>query len=298
MNVNNKIKDTSVLSDNDIECIVDEKFYYSGYSARWMFQYSISEVENEAKEKIREIIDFKTLLKGLNGDRSSVAVNHLFSSTFSNDNNSVVTLIISEYVSRLLCEKCDISFIIEATIKCRTLQNPSFDGWILEMDVLHHIKNNLISGRLKLISINDNNIDDAFDNSFICFLSVPFDNIILSKDYKINTWFIPEKYNQGGYDAVQLLSENTLRFIQITRAKRHELKLSHMNKFINNFNESQLNNNNNKIITNIEIVMIYPTELIDSFQQLTAKNITGNLSKFGWNLNLLKYAIYRRVEVI
>ena len=51
-----------------------------------------------------------------------------------------------------------------------------------------------------------------------------------------NSWFVPKKYNQGGFDAVELVEDTKLRYYQITRAQQHPLKTEYMLSVLHAFN--------------------------------------------------------------
>ena len=78
----------------------------------------------------------------------------------------------SEYIVRRLALDCEDSFITHATSHSKWLNNPSFDGHVLEMDVLHAIAKS-IPHRFKLLGENDP-FPDSFDDSFTCDSIVSF----------------------------------------------------------------------------------------------------------------------------
>jgi hypothetical protein len=51
--------------------------------------------------------------------------------------------------------------------------------------------------------------------------------------YSNNQWFVPEIFNQGGFDFVQYLTgaSTSLRFIQVTRSSKHLVNSEYMVTF-------------------------------------------------------------------
>jgi hypothetical protein len=75
-----------------------------------------------------------------------------------------------------------------------------------------------------------------------------------NEDLTENTWLIPKRWNQGCYDAVQILPNNGVRFVQVTLSKRHDLKLCHIVKLLN-----KLPKNLRKSIQKVEIAIVIPS---------------------------------------
>jgi len=56
-----------------------------------------------------------------------------------------------------------------------------------------------------------------------------------------NTWLLPTRWNQGGFDAVQLLPNNAVRFVQITRGASHSLKWKYHFMILENLQKANYN---------------------------------------------------------
>jgi hypothetical protein len=84
-------------------------------------------------------------------------------------------------------------------------------------------------------------------------------NIVSLKDFVLKYfWLHPKKWNQGGYDLVCLLKigdEYVLRFVQITAAHEHSLKLKYFKDFATTIIEKF-----NIVVPRIEIIMMVPDE--------------------------------------
>ncbi len=102
------------------------------------------------------------------------------------------------------------------------------------------------------------------------------------------TWYKPNKWNQGGYDAFYIDAEHGhVRIVQITRSTSHSLKIEYFQKLITNLNNFQ--------ILNLEIIFLVPEDKISSFN-LQVKNVSGQglLAEFGYE----KMKEHDRVKIV
>jgi len=93
----------------NLEEKIDNKFFLAGGSARWMFGMTENNAVKDINNWIQTACDMELLVKGMMGDRSKQAVNHLLSC----DKNQR-SFIVSEYVAREISERCEASFIVSA----------------------------------------------------------------------------------------------------------------------------------------------------------------------------------------
>jgi len=213
----------------------------AGGSARWMFGYSPAAVVADIKKQLDKVTDLKSLAAGFTGNRSSIAINHLFMTNSNGD-----SFLISEYVSRKLASHCETSFIHQAR-QSRLAHNPTFDGWILEADFLMQLRL-AMQGDFSLANFQAPagavaKWTVSGTESFHTETSIEeFDIKRLSE----NVWLIPDKWNQPCYDAVQLTTVTIMkkktpsakkttpckvhgvRVVQVTRASSHAVKLKYV----------------------------------------------------------------------
>lgn len=237
--------------------------------------------------------DKSALVKGLLGDRSALAVNHLVTTPRRGKG-----VFMSHYIARLLAEDCEYSFIRSATLQGQRNENPSFDGWVLEMDVIHCLRKGLKEKFKKSKKDADGNktFEQDFDLSYVCSDPVSFyhlEDIDVASSLKPNKWVFPLKFNQGGYDAVQLKQESDtvwcLRFIQITHASTHPLKLQYMQQF-----HDYLQDGGN-IVFRLEVEVVAPMGTALSFMPPRKKQITGRLKD--WDISELKIVGFARATM-
>ena len=126
---------------------------------------------------------------------------------------------------------CDSSFIKSATQHPLAQSNPTFRGWIFEADFLLQLRLADKGPPFIVTSIPDDktqiwevtNRFDFLDPSAIS-QKVRASNL----SWKSGIWFLPERWNQGCYDALCLTDSFGVRFIQVTCAKTHKVKLKYL----------------------------------------------------------------------
>jgi hypothetical protein len=250
--------------------LITTKYHYAGGCARWMFGFDVNQTCADISTHVKACTNFRALIDGTSGPSSIFEVDHLRQMQRGNN------FIVSKYVMRELVERCEKSFIRMLTSVSLLRGNPSFDGWVFEMDFLLQIRlmcESFDNNRpfLKLFDTNGNREEwygvarRIFDSPSELSDCVFFDN----------TWCIPRMWNQGGYDAVHIINSTSVRFVQVTRAESHGLKLQYMHQFLH-----ELNNK----FTEIEIVFVVPTDQV--FNVPSYGSVIGRLK--GWELSQLK----------
>jgi hypothetical protein len=203
---------------NDILVIpddVEEKFFVAGGCARWMFLYTTDQAIEDIKLNISKVTDMTLLSQGLQGTRSETSISHLFC-VFENQESFLV----SEYVTRVISEICQFSFLIEARNSPLAKSNPTFDGWVFEAEFLYEVRRSEknSAGFAVFMDFNQKIIWDVASR-------VRFNEVVDIKAIPDATlgsvWFVPLKWNQACYGAVQLLKGGSFRFIQVTKALSH-----------------------------------------------------------------------------
>ena len=130
-------------------------YFYAGGSMRFMCT-DIEEIIDTLESKFNEVSDYSLLLRGLRGDQSKGFVNTLMQII---DGNSVF---LSKYVCRKLARKVDAAFIHSALDV--NVGNPSWQGMVYEMKIIHYIQNSL--DPLCLLSNSINNSSESWPTVF------------------------------------------------------------------------------------------------------------------------------------
>eukprot|EP01035_Chromulina_nebulosa_P040504 gene40504-54772_t len=176
------------------------------------------------------------------------------------------------FVCRSLAGKCESQFIVAAY---------AFRGWVLELDFL-------------------DNSDDSFQCSeAIDFVDESFatseEEEEIRKTYPGHCWFIPRKFDNRGFDAVQLLrceeGPYKLRFLQVTRAKTHGIDLNFMKRFADAYNTAV-----DEVLraTAVEIIIVTDMHSVKYFVTPTHAQVLGSLSEYNWNLSDLVVAGFNK----
>jgi hypothetical protein len=231
---------------------IAKKYYIAGGSARWMIGFTPIQAEEDLLLQIRRCSDPKALIGGLNGDRSVMAINHLL----LYDDCEKSTFLISQFAIRILSEKCSVEFLRDA-LSCPLSRNPSFDGWLFEFDFLIHLRHAQKSNTLLTLAHFESSkvkLDDSLWSASRCidFAKEDASDICVNLANCENVWLIPQKWNQGCYDAVQLLSNGTVRTVQVTRGSSHTIKFNFITLLFDSLKRNGFK------ITSLELAFVVP----------------------------------------
>ena len=148
------------------------------------------------------------------GEASNSAINSLMS---LHDGQSVV---VSKYVTRSLVSS--VSDTVVDSARSMMPDNPVWQGWVSEFQ--------FISGIHKRTSLWLKNADNTLetwrrdDNIFLKLSQLH----VLGKKVIKGSWYLPPKWNQECYDAIQMVSEHKVRVVQVTDAESHSCKLKYL----------------------------------------------------------------------
>lgn len=196
--------------------LVESKFYFGGGSSRFMFDNSTAEVIEDLRDAIGTVDDIMPYLQCTIGDRSHGVVNRLF--TYNEDaTGKPLSGIISQFAATSLAAKVGPSLIKSLSHALRGNLNPAMEGWLLEMWFFASLQHSGVK-----YCVNDKemiwpkSVIHMFDPENINIQAIP------GKAF----WWKPQKWNQGGYDAVYVdLNEKRVRFVQVTSAETHDFKI-------------------------------------------------------------------------
>jgi hypothetical protein len=264
----------SIINTKEIsskEELIESKFYYAGGSSRYMFTYPTKSVIGKLNQAIISCHDLMAYIENYVGEGSENVINRLFN--IYEINSKKRKSIISEYVSTEIGIKFGPKVIQKLWKFIEKYKNPSMEGWMLEIWFFANLQNEGI----KLYDINDNIVDIKKSD----ILNFDPDNLSYIKDILINSkksiWLKPLKWNQGGYDVVNVdVNNNIVKFFQITRSSEHSFKLKY-------FYELMLNFSNYFETKTLEIYFIVPKDNILNFNIPNSKvDGHGLLQPFKW----------------
>jgi hypothetical protein len=203
---------------------VEEKFYFAGASARWMFANTVHNVQAQVDLYVERVKNFEQLVNRSHGIRSSDSSNHLLVRYKGTDGPE--TFFVSRFaLKKLLHASRDRSDIRRAYALAKQHNNPAFLGWVVEFDFLEQLADSCAS-RAKIFNLYSNLRGDVLwrVSSVQSFdPHAPFE-----EPWLLNQFRRPIKWNQGGYDAVGLFKEGrrmVVRFIQVTRGRTHKINM-------------------------------------------------------------------------
>ncbi|EGF80872.1 hypothetical protein BATDEDRAFT_24341 [Batrachochytrium dendrobatidis JAM81] len=150
--------------------------------------------------------------------------------------------------------------------------NPSMDGWMLEMWFFA----SLYYDGVKLFDENDNEFQTWPASNFKtldinAFPALPENN---------GVWFKPNKWNQGGFDAIFLdKGKGLVRFVQVTDGDTHSFKIKYFHSFLLMLCQSPQSFE----ITCLEIIFVADQKKRSTFK-VAEPSVPGMLTDFGWRL--------------
>jgi hypothetical protein len=214
-----------------------EAFYYAGGSMRFMKMF-FSDKENVISvinTKINEVGDFSKLLSGLCGVSSEGFVNSLIGIYDNADSN---TVLLSKYVIKVLSRKIDSTFIESA--KNVLSSNPSWQGWVFELEFLTICKFKKRVQLFQLISVDLNETVESFlQLDIVDVKTYPKE---MTGNLKSGTMIVPILWNQACYDGCFFTSSvgesgcsnYNYQFFNVTQSSKHSVfDLSHVAIFLN-----------------------------------------------------------------
>jgi hypothetical protein len=203
---------------------VEEKFYYAGASARWMFANTVHSVQAHVARYVDQVKNYENFLNEGHGIQSSESSNHLLMRY--QGINGPETFFVSQYALKMLLHasggKSDLR---RAYALAKQHNNPAFLGWVVEFDFVEQLSESCANSA-KVINLYNN----LKSNVFWKVSSVKsFDpHSPFEEPWLLNQFRRPIKWNQGGYDAVCLLKAGgkiVLHFILVTRGRTHKMKM-------------------------------------------------------------------------
>lgn len=250
--------------DGSRETMIRAKYYYAGGCCRYMFGYTTDQVKIKLNAAVDSLGDVSTVASAAH--RSPATVNRLFA-MFKRGSQDTVSSVISQYAATHIGVKSGPTAIQFFKTLQRENSNAALDGWMLEMLFFARIR----KGGLR---VSDRPGIEEFwaEARIIVSDSISF----LSEDETV--WITPETSNQGGYDAVMVCKRSQhVRFVQVTRAKEHSLRIDCVHSWLDMFMKSP----ESFEIKRFEVVFVVEQNRLATFR-FSAIIGSGLLTAFGW----------------
>ena len=255
---------------------VESKYQIVGGSCRHMFECTTDQAILDLCAAMDSVSNFTTLFEMNVGDLSKQFVNRLHGKY--RIGNKVYWTFISRFVARELAEKLGESFVRNIEQLPGMTENPSLRGILFEMLFFARI------GRDPGLQVNLRSENQAeseseqHDDWQRCSV-IPLEASEVQKALEqgeARLCLKPLKWNQGGYDAVILDSNDKLvRFIQVTIAETHDLKLRFMYECLQSLGIEQGGT------WKVEIVFVVPKENLYKFRMKRVED-EFILTQYGW----------------
>ena len=204
---------------------VDEMFFYAGGSFR-MMQWKLSRVIDTLNSKMRAVPSKSDLIEARGvGDASRAAVNTLLGIYAG------TSFVLSRFVLTSLFASVSNQAI--TTLRALLTDNPLWQGWVTELEVL-----TLIKKQQSIVFRNPSGQEETWPRRGMADMPLPtfFDSSNFRLAKLDEDWLLPERYNQKCFDALYRISPDSIRAIQITNADEHSCKLKYLIPFVETMN--------------------------------------------------------------
>lgn len=275
------------LDDPDMrDEVVAAKYHLAGGCARWMFQYSVEQLLSPAGD-IQSIdnhldrVSCNQIIAGFVGDRGITEVNHLLSRI---DGRAVI---VSQYVANQLVIRHGEALLRQALVLLGN-SNPAMDGVLMEMDFILRLGRSTSEKKMSIDLVMESGANPVpvlqSGGQKIKFRLSTFATAEFFFDDEV--WFIPDIFNNGGFDCVQYRT-GKLIYVQVTRSATHSFNLKWYQKFRSAF----VKKFPELAITTCEVWFVVQEGLVDTFAPATS---SGELT--GYVKGAYKVAGMRRIK--
>jgi hypothetical protein len=232
------------------------RYYYGGGSIRLML-LDINSIINIIEAALCRASNARQLMSCLNGQGNDAITNSLFQSF------GYHTQLVSEYAVKRVANIVDLEFIHSA--KNILTSNPSFQGWIFELEVISMI-------RKKNILLTDKNHPWNSHTALLDFTDKNDRNLL---NVEPNTLLIPREYNHGLFDIMLYVCPGLIRVANITMAKVHLFDLEMVIPYLESFKDQS----SGKCTLLFDIIIPLPNQNVYSV----------NINHFQWKHRIHKY---------
>jgi hypothetical protein len=228
----NDIKALEALDDDDdddgrdiIKAYVENRFYYAGGCARFMFNYTVEQLKEELSQLVEQMseTDWTAFKSSAIPSGTSDAVNSLMQ-RFTGSNRIGKCTAVSRYILMQAYEQCGSDMIKAVTIAAEQTSNPALKGWAFELQQLEVIKK-VLNTELETTSVVSDKIF-TFRPSYEAHYDG--ENLRWKHSQAGVTVIWCMLWNQGCFDVAIYFDDGTLVTIQFTIAKEHSLKLEYV----------------------------------------------------------------------
>ena len=273
--------DTTEGSEETRSRDVESKYQIVGGSCRYMFECTTDQAIRDLRGAMDSVCDFQTLFDMRTGDRTKQFVNRLHGKY--RNGNQVYWSFVSRFVATELAEKLGESFVRKIEELPGATENPSLRGVLFEMLFFARIGREaglqvaLRPEGEEAESENQGESEKRDDWKGCSVKPLEAREVDQARMQGTNRLCLkPLRWNQGGYDAVIVdLYCKLVRFVQVTIAETHDLKLRYMYDCLKTLSIEEGGS------WKVEVVFVVPKENLYKFRISNVEN-RGILTKYGW----------------
>ena len=245
---------------------VESKYQIVGGSCRYMFQCTTAEAIKQLCFAMASVDNFEMLMDLKTGDRAKLMVNLLHGMYRIGDN--VHWGLVSRFVATELAQRLGETFVRKIEQLAGIAKNPILGGVLFEMLFFARI------GNEQGLRVTSRTGEEASWESLAVKTFDPTQ--LYTSGIERSVCLKPIAWNQGGYDAVILdLRERIVRFVQVTAASKHDLRLQYFADCMDTLSMERWGQ------WKLEIVFVVPKDNLANFR-LSEVVEEGALAKYGW----------------
>ncbi|ETN14908.1 hypothetical protein PPTG_07157 [Phytophthora nicotianae INRA-310] len=246
--------------------MVESKYHYAGGSCRYMFDCTTTDVKDRLCRAVESASNAATL--STDGHRSPFSINRLYAMFKRPNWEGTMSPLISQYAATTVAILCGPEAIKKFMSMHRDSSNPALNGWMLEMVFFASLRN----GGLTLVDATGNTVDTWGQSVIVVSDAIP----PIASAHTV--WIKPEKWNQGGYDAIMVCKRTRhVRLVQVTSAHKHSFRIEHFYGWLKMLSESP----ERFEVETIEIIFVAEQDKLSAFHFTTVTG-DGLLVPFGW----------------
>ena len=221
-----RLNPSSLLTDEDK---LSSKYHFAGGSSRAMFDMTTQKLVLKIRRDVSRAENVFGYLSGENSECSNIAVNNLIS-WFCGDDGSTRCAPVSTFAASTIAQKLGPRLVSNLRKALKPAINPSVDSSLFEMWIFAKLKDEGLKFQEKTTPATE-----WSDNEWNASSVFTFDphGRMPAIQRSISTWLKPIKWQQGGYDAVQLnVEKESIIFLQITRSASHSFKTEYFEQLL------------------------------------------------------------------
>ncbi|CAM6096001.1 unnamed protein product [Calypogeia fissa] len=197
------------------EDLLKSKYFFAGGCPRFMFDLKTAKVMQILQSALSAVGDLMACVKNFHGKRCEDDNNMGFIFAYDVKCGMPLASIISKYAATLVARRRGPEIVKGLSGVLSQYLNPSMRGWLVEMWFFASLP-------VEDFTFKVNGEETTWPKSTF----IDFDPRSITEVPNDAVWWKPIKWNEGGYDAVYVeKNSNLVRFVQVTTAERHSLKL-------------------------------------------------------------------------